>query len=105
MRIIGCDYHPSWQQVCWMETATGETGSSTTLAITRWEKHCRGVLCLDNAFALIDGHPPGRVNAPASGAPGRERSFVCSNQLDHHAASDHRCRALQAGKRDVVFRT
>jgi len=26
MRIIGCDYHPSWQQVCWLETATGETG-------------------------------------------------------------------------------
>jgi transposase len=26
MRIIGCDYHPSWQQVCWAETTTGETG-------------------------------------------------------------------------------
>jgi len=26
MRIIGCDYHPSWQQVCWLETDTGETG-------------------------------------------------------------------------------
>jgi transposase len=26
MRIIGCDYHPSWQQVCWVETTTGETG-------------------------------------------------------------------------------
>ena len=26
MRIIGCDYHPSWQQISWMETNTGETG-------------------------------------------------------------------------------
>jgi transposase len=26
MRIIGCDYHPSWQQVCWMKSTTGETG-------------------------------------------------------------------------------
>lgn len=26
MRIIGCDYHPSWQQVAWMEAETGETG-------------------------------------------------------------------------------
>ncbi len=26
MRMIGCDYHPSWQQVCWLETTTGETG-------------------------------------------------------------------------------
>jgi transposase len=26
MRIIGCDYHPSWQQICWLDTVTGETG-------------------------------------------------------------------------------
>lgn len=25
MMIIGCDYHPSWQQICWMDTRTGET--------------------------------------------------------------------------------
>ncbi len=25
MMVIGCDYHPSWQQICWMETTTGET--------------------------------------------------------------------------------
>jgi transposase len=25
MMVIGCDYHPSWQQICWMDTATGET--------------------------------------------------------------------------------
>jgi transposase len=28
MRIIGCDYHPSWQQICWLETTTGETGEA-----------------------------------------------------------------------------
>jgi len=26
MMIIGCDYHPSWQQLCWLDTETGETG-------------------------------------------------------------------------------
>ena len=26
MIIIGCDYHPSWQQICWVDTETGETG-------------------------------------------------------------------------------
>ena len=26
MLIIGCDFHPAWQQVAWMETETGETG-------------------------------------------------------------------------------
>src|SRR5712692_6020136 len=25
MVLIGCDYHPSWQQICWLDTATGET--------------------------------------------------------------------------------
>ena len=34
-----------------------ELRSSTTLAVTRCEKHGKGVLCLDNAFSLIEGHP------------------------------------------------
>jgi transposase len=25
MIVIGCDYHPSWQQICWVDTETGET--------------------------------------------------------------------------------
>ena len=25
MNVIGVDYHPSWQQICWMDTETGET--------------------------------------------------------------------------------
>ena len=28
MRIIGCDYHPSWQQISWVDTLTGETEES-----------------------------------------------------------------------------
>ncbi len=26
MLIVGCDYHPRWQQVAWFDTETGETG-------------------------------------------------------------------------------
>jgi transposase len=26
MVLIGCDYHPSWQQISWLNTETGETG-------------------------------------------------------------------------------
>ncbi|MBZ5664732.1 MAG: hypothetical protein LAO30_09035 [Acidobacteriia bacterium] len=26
MMIIGCDFHPSWQQVSWLNRETGETG-------------------------------------------------------------------------------
>ena len=25
MMIIGCDFHPSWQQVAWLDTETGES--------------------------------------------------------------------------------
>jgi transposase len=25
MVLIGCDFHPAWQQVCWLDTETGET--------------------------------------------------------------------------------
>jgi transposase len=27
MMIIGCDFHPSWQQVSWLDTETGECGA------------------------------------------------------------------------------
>ena len=26
MLIVGCDYHPRWQQVAWLDTETGEIG-------------------------------------------------------------------------------
>jgi transposase len=26
MMIIGCDFHPSWQQINWLDVETGETG-------------------------------------------------------------------------------
>src|SRR5579863_6037776 len=26
MLIVGCDFHPSWEHICWLETETGETG-------------------------------------------------------------------------------
>jgi transposase len=26
MMIIGCDFHPSWEQISWLDTETGETG-------------------------------------------------------------------------------
>ena len=26
MMIIGCDFHPSWQQIAWLDSETGESG-------------------------------------------------------------------------------
>ena len=44
MMIIGCDYHPSWQQICWVDTATGETGErKLEHASGEAEKYYRGL--------------------------------------------------------------
>lgn len=32
--VIGCDYHPSWQQICWVDTETGETGMQKLVQAT-----------------------------------------------------------------------
>ena len=34
MMIIGCDFHPSWQQVSWLETETGETGEQKLVHVS-----------------------------------------------------------------------
>jgi len=44
MVIIGCDFHPSWEQVAWLETETGETGEQKlTHADGEWERFYRGL--------------------------------------------------------------
>jgi len=45
MLIIGCDYHPSWQQICWMDTGTGVTEErKLDHASGEAEKFYRGLL-------------------------------------------------------------
>ena len=34
MMIIGCDFHPSWQQVSWLDTETGECGERKVVHAT-----------------------------------------------------------------------
>jgi transposase len=34
MMLIGCDYHPSWQQISWFEEATGEIGEQKLVHAT-----------------------------------------------------------------------
>src|SRR5712692_3014424 len=35
MILIGCDFHPSWQQVCWLDTETGEPSEQKLLHASR----------------------------------------------------------------------
>src|SRR5258708_23516645 len=56
-----------------------ELRSSTTLAVTRCEKRGKAVLCLDNAFSLIEGHPTDRLIAVTWGLEERHppiRAYV-----------------------------
>src|SRR6266852_341882 len=39
MMIIGCDFHPSWQQVSWLDTETGETGERQQTTAQRDAAH------------------------------------------------------------------
>jgi transposase len=34
MMIIGCDFHPSWQQIAWLDSETGETGEQKLVHAT-----------------------------------------------------------------------
>ena len=38
MMLIGCDFHPSWQQVSWLDVETGETGEQKLVASAGWRK-------------------------------------------------------------------
>ena len=49
MMIIGCDFHPSWQQVSWLDTETGEVGEQKLVHangetprcfISNWRRRC-----------------------------------------------------------------
>ena len=44
MMVIGCDFHPSWQQICWVDMTTGETGEQKLVhAAGEAEKFYRGL--------------------------------------------------------------
>ena len=44
MMVIGCDFHPSWQQVSWVDMTTGETGEQKLVhAAGEAEKFYRGL--------------------------------------------------------------
>src|SRR5438067_6816681 len=67
MMIIGCDFHPSWQQVSRLDTETGETGEQKLVqASGDAERFYRRVA----APALI-GHGSHRQLSLAGGFAGR----------------------------------
>ena len=79
MMIIGCDYHPSWQQICWMDTATGETGEKKLEhASGEAEKFYRGL--------------------PAPALIGMESTGNCQWFVEMAAAVGHDLRIGDAGK-------
>ena len=58
MLIIGCDYHPSFQEIAWLETETGEGDERSLLHRNgEAEKFYRG----------LRGHKVVRVGIEASG--------------------------------------
>lgn len=79
MVLIGCDFHPSWQQVSWMDQSTGETGDRKLV------------------------HTPGEVEKfyrqfPAGTIIGMEATGNCQWFLDLMASLGHEVRIGDAAK-------
>src|SRR5437667_12426193 len=66
MMIIGCDFHPSWQQVSWLDTETGETGEQKRAGLGR-----RGTVLPASGGAGADRHGSHRQLSLAGGFAGR----------------------------------
>src|SRR2546426_12519100 len=62
MMIIGCDFHPSWQQVSWLDTETGETGEQKRAGLGR-----RGTVLPASSGAGADRHGSHRQLSLAGG--------------------------------------
>ena len=58
MMIIGCDFHPSWQQITWFDTETGETGEGKLVHAAGEAKQFYQQW---PAGVLIDGWPTSRA--------------------------------------------
>jgi len=58
MMIIGCDFHPSWQQVSWVDTETGECGERK-LVHAAVLTHRPGPLCPRQSLRSYRGPPVG----------------------------------------------
>lgn len=62
MIIIGCDYHPGFQQIAWVNTETGELGERRQ-AVQLSQKRdkfsspsTKGLSCLKNVSWLLESH-------------------------------------------------
>ncbi len=64
MMIIGCDFHPSWQQVAWVDTETGECGERKLVHAAEEAKMFYQQL-------QAPGTRPGRRPAPTPGDTSR----------------------------------
>jgi hypothetical protein len=75
--IIGCDYHPSFQQIAFVDTETGEL-QERRLHIKRSIScaSCRSVFCLRTRFALISAASPIH-NSSCSSESSRSNQRAC----------------------------
>jgi len=62
------------------------------LATTRCQKHCTGKLCLDNAFVLIEGHPPQQLRLRFGDEDAPLRQFWQRRFHDFNVWSARKCR-------------
>jgi len=91
MLIIGCDYHPSFQQIAWLNTATGECGNRRLEHHDEAEAFYRGL----RGQAVV-------VGMEATGGTGWFRQLLreCGHGLQVADAARVRARATRRQKTD-----
>src|SRR3989449_3395753 len=94
MMIIGCDFHPSWQQVSWLDTETGETGEQKRAGLGR-----RGTVLPASSGAGADRHGSHRQLSLAGGFAERVGSRAVGGRC---GADSCQLRAAATDKRDAA---
>ena len=96
MLIVGCDLHPSWQQIAWLDTETGETGEQKLLHASGGASLVRtalgmtvgsgGACARDDRAVGLKPHFPGVGFDAAEAAPFQSGDSKCSRAYGTNSA-------------------
>ena len=93
MMIAGCDFHPSWQQVSWLDTETGET-------VERKLVHAEGDAERFYRQVPVPAHRDGgdRQLSLAGGPAGRDRPRVIGGRYGAHSEVENQKQPIRVGQ-------
>src|ERR1035437_1630638 len=92
MMIIGCDFHPSWQQVSWLDTETGETGEQKLVHASGDAKTFYQQLAVPVRIGMEASTAPTAIGAGRGGSR-RAKASASRGRCGDGIVGQARCRA------------